>query len=205
VAVHDLGADTLDVNEAAAIASRVLEEEVLPVSLPLLDDDESVMGVLDVITGQQWFPDGHREPPRDDFTEAVELETNALYDDARAVGEDSPAVAIRDGLLAAAVTVDSNSAAGVGWLARHLPARSVPAVSTVLPGDHPDLPLVAAGPDGVAVGQAIALTGIETAIVRVSSLAGLLEPSLRAKVPAGAVAAARMTPVPAVGALLLPA
>jgi hypothetical protein len=56
VGVCDLTPMSLDVNEAAAIAGRVLEEDVLVTTLPLLDDDESVIGVLDVVTGEQWFP-----------------------------------------------------------------------------------------------------------------------------------------------------
>ena len=84
VLVHDLGPATLDVNEAAAIASRVLEEDVLTTTLPLLDDDEGVIGVLDVGTREQYFPDGTHEAPRDDFSDAVEAETNTLFDAASA-------------------------------------------------------------------------------------------------------------------------
>lgn len=201
--VHDLGPTTLDVNEAAAIASRVLEEEIPPVTLPLLDDDESVIGVLDVITGSQWFPGGGVEEPREDFTEAVALETNALYDEADALGAE-PAAAIREGLLATAVTLDVSTGAGVDWLLGHLPERTVPAATTVLPGDHSDVRVLTAGPDGIAVGSAISLTGIQTAEVRILSLAGLLEPALLAELPPGAVASAALEPTPEVGALLLP-
>lgn len=202
VAVHDLAANALDLNEVAAIATRVLEEDVLVTTLPLLDDDEAVMGVLDVMTGEQWFPDGSIEQPRDDFSEAIELETNTLYDEADALGE-SPGDAIRGGMLAAAVTLDAHSAAGVRWLARHLPPRAVPAASTVLPGDDPQVALVTAGPDALAVGPAIALAGTSTSEVRIESLAGLLAPALLSQVEPGGVAAARITPVPAPGSLLV--
>ena len=75
VLVHDLGPATLDVNEAAAMASRVLGEDVLTTTLPLLDDDEGVIGVLDVGT-RAVLPGRHaRGSPRDDFSDAVEAET----------------------------------------------------------------------------------------------------------------------------------
>jgi hypothetical protein len=200
--VHDLGPATLDVNEAAAIASRVLEEEVPPVTVPLLDDDESVIGVLDVITCSQWFPGGGVEAPRDDFTEAVALETNALFDEADAMAAE-PAEAIREGLLATAVSLDMSTGAGIDWVVRHLPQRSVPAATTVLPGDHSDIRALTAGPEGIAVGAALSLTGTTTAEVRIVSLAGLLEPTLLAELPPGDVAAAVLEPIPQVGALLL--
>jgi hypothetical protein len=202
VLVHDLGPATLDVNEAAAIASRVLEEDVLTTTLPLLDDDESVIGVLDVTTGQQYFPDGTLEAPRDDFSDAVEAETNTLYDAADAVGAD-PHEAIREGLLAPAVTIDTRSGAGVDWLAAHLPSRSVPAASTVLPGDDVDQPLIAAGPQGCALGPSLTILGSETEPVTISVLSDLLEPTLVSHLPPGAVAAARLEPVPMPGSWLV--
>jgi len=198
VLVHDLGPATLDVNEAAAIASRVLEEDVLTTTLPLLDDDEGVIGVLDVGTREQYFPDGTHEAPRDDFSDAVEAETNTLFDAADAVGA-GPHDAIREGQLAAAVTIDTRSGAGVDWLAAHLPARSVPAASTVLPGDDVDQPLIAAGPQGCALGPCLTILGSATQTVTISALSDLLEPALVSQLPAGAVAAARLEPVPALG------
>lgn len=202
VVVHDLGPATLDVNEAAAIASRVLEEDVLTTTLPLLDDDESVIGVLDVTSGRQYFPDGTLEAPRDDFSDAVEAETNTLYDAADAVGAD-PHEAIREGLLAPAVTIDTRSGAGVDWLAAHLPARSVPAASTVLPGDDVDQPLIAAGPQGCALGPCLTILGSATQPVTISVLSDLLEPTLVSHLPPGRVAAARLEPVPMTGSWLV--
>jgi hypothetical protein len=200
--VHELGPATLDVNEAAAIASRVLEEDVLTTTLPLLDDDESVIGVLDVATGQQYFPDGTLEAPRDDFIDAVEAETNTLYDAADAVGV-NPHEAIRQGLLAPAVTIDTRSGAGVDWLAAHLPKRSVPAASTVLPGDDAEQPLIAAGSQGCALGPSLTILGSATQPVTISALSDLLEPALVSRLPAGAVAAARIEPVPTLGSWLV--
>lgn len=202
VAVAELGPAALDVNEAAAIASRVLEEEVLPTTLPLLDDDEAVIGVLDVLTGEQWFPTGEVQPARDDFSDAVAAETNTWFDEADAVGTE-PEQALREGLLAAAVTVDGTSAAGVVWLAAHVPGRRPPLVTTVLPGDHPDLRIVTAGPDGLTLGAATTLVGTRTVRVRIESLTGLLAPDLRPRLEPGEVAAARIAPVPEIGSLLL--
>lgn len=200
--VHDLGPATLDVNEAAAIASRVLEEDVLTTTLPLLDDDEQVIGVLDVITGEQVFPDGSIEPPRDDFSEAVAAETNTLYEAADAVAT-GPQSAIRDGLLTPALTLDTRSGAGVHWLVGHLPPRSTPIATTVLPGDDPQVVLVAAGPQGCPVGSVMAVMGSHIEPVRIDSFADLLEPDLPATLPAGGVAAARSEPVPDIGSWLV--
>lgn len=202
VAVHDLGPATLDVNEAAAIASRVLEEDVLPTTLPLLDDAEAVIGVLDVLTGEQWFPGGSVEPARDDFSDAVAAETNTWFDEADSVGTD-PVAAFREGMIAAAVTLDSTSNAGVGWLAAHVPGRTTPLATTVLPGEHQDMRFVTAGPDGLALGAATSLQGTRTERVRIESLASLLTPDLRSRLEPGEVAAARIMPVPEVGSLLL--
>lgn len=202
VAVHGLGPAALDVNEAAAIASRVLEEDVLPTTLPLLDDDEAVIGVLDVLTGEQWFPGGGVEPARDDFSDAVAAETNTWFDEADAV-EAEPVEALRGGMLAGAVTLDTTSLAGVGWLAAHMPERTPPPATTVLPGEHPDLRVVTAGPDGLALGAATSLQGTRTQRVRIESLAGLLTPDLRSRLEPGEVAAARIVPAPQVGSLLL--
>lgn len=199
VTVCDLGPVALDIAEAAAIATRVLEEDVHPITMPLLDDDESVIGVLDVVTGQQWFPDGSLEDPREDFVEAVEAETNVLLDETD--GEVMAAVITGDVSVAAAV--DAGSGAGVGWLAEHLPARSVPASCVVLPGDDPQLPLVAAGEDGLGVGAAVAVHGLDSHRVRVLSLADVLEPGLRDGLRGGEVAAARIQPPLEVGSLLV--
>ncbi len=199
VAVHDLGPIALDINEVAAIAGRVLEEDVHPLTMPLLDDDESVIGVLDVASGEQWFPDGSVQAPRADFVEAVEAETNVLRDE---VGEDVLA-AVLAGDVAVAVTVDAHSRAGVGWLGRHLPARTIPGSAVVLPGDHPASVLVAAGTEPVALGPALAVTGTQTMTVRVQSLQGVLEPALLAELAPAAVAAAQIDPVPDVGSLLI--
>jgi hypothetical protein len=199
VAVHDLGPVSLDVNEAAAIASRVLEEDVHPITMPLLADDESVIGVLDVVTGEQWFPDGTVEAPRTDFVEAVAAETNVLLDESG--GEVMDAVAA--GELAVAVTVESATLAGVGWLAAHLPERRVPASSVVLPGDDADMPFVGAGDEGLRPGRVLAVLGVEAVELEVTSLADVLSPGLLDLVPAGHVAAARLEPVPPVGSLLL--
>lgn len=202
VLVHDLGPATLDVNEAAAIASRVLEEDVLTATLPLLDDDEQVIGVLDVITGEQVFPDGSIEAPRDDFNEAVAAETNTLYEAADAAGQD-PVAAIRDGLISVALTLDTRSDAGVHWLVGHLPVRSTPIATTVLPGDDPQVVLVAAGPQGCTLGATLAVMGSNTQSVTIESFADLLVPGLPSALPAGAVAAARCEPVPDVGSWLV--
>ncbi|MFO1489315.1 MAG: hypothetical protein U1F87_00005, partial [Kiritimatiellia bacterium] len=86
VAVYDLTPLALDVNEAAAIATRVLEEEVLVTTLPLLDEGEEVIGVLDVLSGEQWFPGGDVQEPREDFMAAVAAETNTWLDEADAAG-----------------------------------------------------------------------------------------------------------------------
>jgi hypothetical protein len=202
--IHDLGPATLDVNEAAAIASRVLEEDVLTASLPLLDDEEQVIGVLDVATGEQVFPDGTLQGPRDDFSEAVEAETNTLYEAADAVGV-GPEEAIRDGSLSVAATLDTVSAAGVAWLVSHLPSRSTPIATTVLPGDDPQVVLVAAGPQGCSVGPALAVIGGRSQPVNVVSMADLFATDLPTALPPGAVAAARCTPVPQVGSWLVSA
>lgn len=197
VAVCDLGPATLDVNDTAAIASRVLEEDAHPMTMPLLDDDESVIGVLDVVTGQQWFPDGTIEAPRQDFVEAVEAERNVLLDESE--GEVMPAV--RAGEVAIAVTVNTHSRAGVQWLAAHLPQRSVPAGTTVLPDS--DAVLLAAGPEALTLGPAMAVLGTEVIPVEVRSLHGVLEPALLSDVKPGEIAAAGMEPVAPSGSLLL--
>jgi hypothetical protein len=201
VAVHDLLPTALDINETAAIASRVLEEDVLPATFPLLDDDESVVGVLDAITGQQSFPDGTTEPPRDDFTEAVAMETNSLFDEADAVGS-TPQEALADGALAMAVTVDVRSGAGVSWLAARLPSRTEPAATTVLPADGNDAVVLTAGPDGLAVGPVLVVQATSTSSAHVTSMADLLVPGLKDRLEPGASASALMTPRPALGALL---
>lgn len=199
VGVHDLGPVSLDINEAAAIAGRVLEEDVHPMTMPLLDDDESVIGVLDVVTGEQWFPDDTVEPPRADFVEAVAAETNVLLDESGGEVMD----AVIGGDLAVAVTVESTTRAGVGWLAAHLPLRQVPASGVVLPGDDVDMPFVGAGAEGLGRGRALAVHGVEALEVEVTSLADVLTPGLLDRVAAGHVAAARLEPVPPVGSLLL--
>lgn len=199
VAVCELGPTALDVNEAAAIAGRVLEEDVHPITMPLLEADESVIGVLDVVTGEQWFPDGAVEPPRQDFIEAVEAETNVLLDES---GGDVSG-ALFGGEFAVALTVDTASRAGVNWLASHLPERDVPASTTVLPGDDPAIAFVAAGQDGLGLGPAVAVHGWVSQEVRVQSLAQILQPGLWEGLAPGDVAAARIEPVPEVGALLV--
>ncbi len=202
VAVHELTPAALDINEAAAIAGRVLEEDVLPATFPLLDDDEAVIGVLDAMTGEQVFPDGTTQPPRDDFTEAVGMETNSLFDEADAIGC-TPQAAVVDGAMVVAASVDVRSGAGVGWLAEHLPTRTLPAATTVLPGDGSDAVLLAAGPQGLRLGPVMVLTGTTTSTSRIETLADLLAPQLMSHLPAGAIASARMTPLPVPGALLL--
>ncbi len=202
VAVHDLTPAALDINEAAAIAGRVLEEDVLPATFPLLDDDEAVVGVLDAITGEQVFPDGSTQAPRDDFTDAVGMESNSLFDEADAIGC-TPQEAVAEGAMAVAASVDVRSGAGVGWLAVHLPDRSGPAATTVLPGDGSDAVLLAAGPEGVRLGPVMVLTGTTTGRAQVETLADLLAPQLMSQLPAGAIASAQMQPPPVPGALLL--
>lgn len=199
VAVCDLGPVALDVNETAAIATRVLEEDIYPLTMPLLDDDETVIGVLDVVTGRQWFPDGSIEAPRIDFVEAVAAETNVLLDESGA----EPMGAVLAGEMAVAVTVDARSQAGVGWLAANLPERSVPAASVVLPGDDPEVVFVAAGTDGLLIGPAWAVHGVQSLEVTVESLADVLEPGLRDGLGPGHVAGARIVPRPEIGAALV--
>lgn len=202
VGVLDLTPVSLDVNEAAAIAGRVLEEEVLVTTLPLLDDDESVIGVLDVVTGQQWFPDGEVQAPREDFSEAVEAETNTWLDEAEALGM-TVREALLEGQLAAAVALNTSTRAGVGWLASHLPPRQVPAAATVL-STHGERAVVTAGPDALGIGGAMALMGTTTERVQVMALASLTEPGLVAQLSPGDVAAADIEPQVHTGALLLP-
>jgi hypothetical protein len=197
VAVHDLGPVTLDVNEAAAIASRVLEEDVHPITMPLLDDDESVIGVLDVVSGEQWLG-GAVEPPRSDFTEAVEAKANVLLDESG--GEVWPAVLA--GEFAVAVTVDTRSRAGVAWLAAHLPEARCPAASTVLPGDEAGRPFVRAGMEPLEVGRALAIAGTSTSYIAITALSDVLSPRLRERLESGQVAACAAAPVPDVGSLL---
>ncbi len=199
VAVTDLGPAALDASDVAAIATRVLEEDVHPITLPLLADDESVIGVLDVVSGEQWFPDGAVEPPRVDFVEAVEAETNVLIDESG--GEVLEAVF--GGEFAVAVTVDVGSRAGVDWLGGHLPQRESPASCTVLPGDDPDLVFVTAGRDGLTLGPALAVHTWQTQPVQIQSLAQILTPGLRGALAPGDTAAARIAPVPEVGSLLV--
>ena len=202
VAVCDLTPVSLDVNEAAAIAGRVLEEDVLVTTLPLLDDDESVIGVLDVVTGEQWFPDGEVEGARDDFMEAVEAETNTWIDEADAL-DMTPADAMLDGQLAAAVTLSTTTRAGVGWLVAHLPSRGTPAAATVLAAEG-ERCVVAAGPGTLAIGPTMALVGTSATNVQVKALASLTEPGLVARLAPGQVAAADIEPQVPIGALLLP-
>lgn len=202
VVVHDLLPSALDLPEVAAIASRVLEEDVHPITLPLLDDDEAVIGVLDVVTGQQWFPDGSVEDARDDFVEAVAAETNVLLDAADETG-DKVSQALTGGLLSVAAAVDSGTRAGVDWLAAHMPDRQVPAASTTLPGDDQEMVLVAAGPDALALGPALAVHGTRAQPVMIRSLVNPLEPAMSQQVAPGTVAAARIEPPPAVGSLLV--
>ncbi len=201
VAVYELTALSLDVNEAAAIAARVLEEDVLVTTLPLLDEGEAVIGVLDVISGEQWFPGGDVQEPREDFVQAVEAETNTWLDEADAAGM-PPLDALREGLLAVAVTLDTHSRAGVDWLARHLPDRQVPSATTVL-ASHAERAVVVAGPEGLTVGRAMALAGTTTSSVRVTALASLGEPGLVSRLEPGALAAADIEPPVAAGTLLI--
>jgi hypothetical protein len=201
VAIHDLLPTALDMNETAAIASRVLEEDVLPATFPLLDDEESVVGVLDAITGDQFFPGGVTEPPRDDFTEAVAMETNSLFDAADAV-DCSPQEALAGGDLAMAVTVDVRSGAGVSWLARQLPGRTQPAATTVLPADTNDAVVLTAGPDGLALGPVLVVQATSTTSAHVTSMADLLVPDLKDRLGPGESASAQITPRPALGGLL---
>lgn len=201
IAVYDLSPLSLDVNEAAAIATRVLEEDVLVTTLPLLDEGEAVIGVLDVVSGEQWFPDGEVQGPREDFSQAVEAESNTWLDEADATGQ-SPMDALRDGLLAAAVTLDTRSRAGIDWLARHLPDRQMPPATTVL-SSHGERAVVVAGPEGLVVGPAMALVGTSASKVRVSALASLGEPGLIARLAPGAIAAADIEPPVAAGTLLI--
>ena len=201
VAVHDLTPAALDINGVAAIASRVLDEDVLPTTMPLLDDDEAVTGVLDVITGRQWFPDGTQQERRADFDEAVELETNSLLEAAATTGE-PPELAISTGALAPAVTVDVGSRAGIGWLSRHLPERQVPVATTVMPGDD-DQPLLAAGPDGIGLGPVLAVHGDSSRSVRVNTLVDPLGMKMLERLEPGQVASARIDPATAPGSYLV--
>ena len=201
VAVYDLTAISLDVNEAAAIASRVLEEDVLVTTLPLLDEGEAAIGVLDVIRGEQWFPGGDVQEPRADFVQAVEAETNTWLHEADTVGI-PPMDALREGLLAAAVTLDTHSRAGVEWLARHLPDRQVPPATTVL-SSHAERAVVVAGPEGLTVGPAMALVGTNTHSVRVTALASLGAPGLVSHLEPGALAAVDIEPPVGTGTLLI--
>lgn len=203
VAVHDLRPHALDVNEVAAIATRVLDEEVLPTTMPLLDDHEGVIGVLDVITGEQWFPDGTRQPARTDFNEAVELETNTLIEASATAGETAEQ-AILIGAVAPAVTLDVSSRAGVDWLSEHIPGRRVPAVTTVLPGDE-DQPLLAAGQDPVQLGRVICVIGDQSQPAVLRSLADPMGMGMVERLEPGRVAAARFEPTPPIGCYLLTA
>lgn len=203
VAVHDLTPTALDLPEMAAIASRVLEEDVHPITLPLLDDHELVIGALDVVTGQQWFPDGSVEQPRADFVDAVAAETNVLLEAADEIGEDVVDT-LTGGTLAAAAVVDSATRAGVDWLGAHMPARRVPATSTTLPGDDRTTVLVAAGAEALTLGAALAILGTHTQPVVIQSLLDPLQPGICSEVAPGSVAAAVIEPSPAVGSVLLP-
>ncbi len=200
--VCDLSAVSLDVNEAAAIAGRVLEEDVLVTTLPLLDDDESVIGVLDVLTGRQWFPDGSILDARPDFSEAVEAETNVWFDEADALAME-PLAAMCSGDLAAAVTLSTHTRAGLNWMAAHLPPRQTPAAATVLSAQGERV-VVTAGPDPLGIGPALSLMGTATTEVHVKALATLSEPTLVAHLGPGQVAAADIEPQVPTGALLLP-
>lgn len=201
VAVYDLGPASLDINGVAAIASRVLEEESFPTTMPLLDDDEAVIGVLDVTTGEQWFPDGSRQPPRTDFDEAVELETNAVLDAAATAGE-GVAAAIANGTVTPAITVDVASRAGVDWLARHLPARQVPAATTVLPGEGTHL-LIAAGQDGVGLGPVLSVEGERSQPATIRTLVDVIGMQIRDALQPGEVGSATIEPAPEVGAYVV--
>jgi hypothetical protein len=102
-------------------------------------------------------------------------------------------------LLTAAATLDLQHGAGLHWLVQHLPPRTTPIATTVMPGDDPGVVLLAAGPQGCAAGPAQAVTGGDSHEVDIESLADLFAPRLQAFLPPGAVAAARCTPVPQIG------
>ncbi len=201
LAVCDLTPLSLDVNEAASIATRVLEEDVLVTTLPLLDDDESVIGVLDVVAGTQWFPDGDVQDPRDDFSQAVEAETNTWFDEADALAM-SPRDALLEGHLSGAITLSTSTRAGVAWLAAHMPPRQTPAAATAM-DTQGERAVVTAGPDGLRVGPALSLMGTTTTPVRVNALASLTVPGLVERLAPGEVGAADIEPHVPTGALLL--
>lgn len=194
VVLTQLDRPGVDADEAVAVCRRVLGETVLPLQLPLHDDDGAVAGLLDLLTLEVSEPAGHRpaEPEhrslvaglRDELLEAVL--TGSEDDDAfdlltagdvppEVVARELPAAVARGDLQPIAVAVPAR---GVGvpdlldLLVTALPdatARSAPAA--VAPSGEPLPPLL---PDPAGPLAAQVVRGGPAALVRVWS--GSLSP-----------------------------
>lgn len=205
VAVTDLRPADLDVVDATAIASRVLEEEILPAALPLLDDDETPVATLDLIEGTQWFPGRAPQPADPDFLSAVALEC-AVLAEAAEISSLPVAEAIADGQVPVSLPLETSTGVGVSWLAAHLPAHRLPAgVATVIPGDAKEMPWIAAGDYDVRPGPVDTVLGGTWVRTRILSLRSPSGDTLLDRVAPGGVAAAVWESVPDLGAHVFPA
>ncbi len=77
VLVTDLGPDTADIEEFAAIATRALEEEVIVPTLPVLDDGEQPVASMNLLTLQISTPDGNRTGDADHLAATAAARINA--------------------------------------------------------------------------------------------------------------------------------
>ncbi len=77
VLVTDLGPDTADIEEFAAIATRALEEEVIVPTMPVLDDGEQPVASMNLLTLQISTPDGNRTGDADHLAATAAARTNA--------------------------------------------------------------------------------------------------------------------------------
>ena len=186
-----------DVDEAVALCQRVLDEEALPLHLPLHGEDDAVAGLIDLLTSRvhDWSsgepvdrdPDPEHLPLiaslRAELVEAVLAgsEDESLLDDYLDDVEPDPAVlraelarAVFAGDVTAVVAVSSVSGVGtdelLDLLVTALPAREAPPV-TDLEG-APALPLTG-DPRGPLAAQAVGAAG-GRALLRVFS--GTLRP-----------------------------
>ena len=184
-----------DADEAVAVCQRVLGDGVLPLQLPLHDDDGAVGGVLDLLAlqvsegGTKRAPEPEHLPLveglRDDLLEGVLTgsEDEDLFD--RWLGGEEPAPdvlahelagAVARGDLQPAVVVSPRHGVGLADLLDLLAAVLPPAVARTPPAataadGSPAAPLTGA-PDGPLVAEVV--RGGRPALLRVWS--GLLRP-----------------------------
>jgi hypothetical protein len=77
VLVTGLGSDTVDIEECAAIVTRVLEDEVIVPALPVLDDDERPVASMDLLTLEISTPDSTYPGDPDHLAAAATARSNA--------------------------------------------------------------------------------------------------------------------------------